>query len=121
MSGINCRISQRAISTQKLLKNDVSYLYCQAHPDIVTMKHQYISTQSNELLSYFNKQNRHCFDYSLAYKALPDSKASAVDVRDQQIEKGYILSCILFGIAKHEQISKTTVFIGGTVLKKVYF
>ena len=42
------------------------------------MKNKYISTQSNELLSYFNGQNRNCFDYSLAYKALPDSKASAV-------------------------------------------
>lgn len=42
------------------------------------MKHKYISTQSNELLSYFNGQNMNCFDYSFAYKALPDSKASAV-------------------------------------------
>jgi predicted transcriptional regulator of viral defense system len=42
------------------------------------MKYKYISTQSNELLSYFNEQNRNCFDYSLAYKALPDAKASAV-------------------------------------------
>ncbi|HNQ13364.1 MAG TPA: hypothetical protein PKI08_07945 [Aquaticitalea sp.] len=42
------------------------------------MKNKYISTQSNELLTYFNGQNRNCFDYSLAYKALPDSKASAI-------------------------------------------
>lgn len=42
------------------------------------MKNKYISTQSSELLSFFNGQNRNCFDYSLAYKALPDSKASAV-------------------------------------------
>lgn len=42
------------------------------------MKNKYISTQSNELLSYFNGQNRNCFDYSLTYKALPDSKASTV-------------------------------------------
>ncbi|HET9057013.1 MAG TPA: hypothetical protein VFN30_09230 [Chitinophagaceae bacterium] len=42
------------------------------------MKNKYISTQSNELLSYFNGQNKNCFDYSLACKALPDSKASAV-------------------------------------------
>jgi predicted nucleotidyltransferase component of viral defense system len=33
-------------------------------------------------------------------------KANAVGVRDQQIEKDYILSWILFGIAKHEQLSK---------------
>ena len=42
------------------------------------MKNKYISTQSNELLSYFNGQNKNCFDYSLAYKALPNSKASAI-------------------------------------------
>ncbi|MFZ7168815.1 MAG: nucleotidyl transferase AbiEii/AbiGii toxin family protein [Bacteroidota bacterium] len=48
-------------------------------------------------------------------------KANAVGVRDQQIEKDYILSWILFGISKHEHLSKTIVFKGGTVLKKVYF
>lgn len=48
-------------------------------------------------------------------------KARSVGVRDQQIEKDYILSWILFGIAKHEQLSKAIVFKGGTVLKKVYF
>ncbi len=48
-------------------------------------------------------------------------KANAVGVRDQQIEKDYILSWILFGIVKHEQLSKAIVFKGGTVLKKVYF
>lgn len=48
-------------------------------------------------------------------------KANAVSVRDQQIEKDYILSWILFGISKHEQLSKAIVFKGGTVLKKVYF
>jgi predicted transcriptional regulator of viral defense system len=42
------------------------------------MKNKYISRQSNKILSYFNGQNRNCFNYSLAYKALPDSKASAV-------------------------------------------
>ncbi len=48
-------------------------------------------------------------------------KARAVGVRDQQIEKDYILSWILKGIAQHEQLSKVIVFKGGTVLKKVYF
>ncbi|MFZ4477383.1 MAG: nucleotidyl transferase AbiEii/AbiGii toxin family protein [Saprospiraceae bacterium] len=48
-------------------------------------------------------------------------KARAVSVRDQQIEKDYILSWILFGISKHDFLSKTIVFKGGTVLKKVYF
>jgi predicted nucleotidyltransferase component of viral defense system len=48
-------------------------------------------------------------------------KANAVGVRDQQIEKDYILSWILFGISKHQKLSKAIVFKGGTVLKKVYF
>ena len=48
-------------------------------------------------------------------------KARAVGVRDQQIEKDYILSWILFGISQHEQLSKVIVFKGGTVLKKIYF
>jgi predicted nucleotidyltransferase component of viral defense system len=48
-------------------------------------------------------------------------KARAVGVRDQQIEKDYILSWMLFGIVKHEQLSMAIVFKGGTVLKKVYF
>lgn len=48
-------------------------------------------------------------------------KASEVGVRDQQIEKDYILSWILKGIAQHEKLSKVIVFKGGTVLKKIYF
>lgn len=48
-------------------------------------------------------------------------KARAVGVRDQQIEKDYILSWVLKGIAQHEQLSKVIVFKGGTVLKKIYF
>jgi len=47
--------------------------------------------------------------------------AREVGVRDQQIEKDYILSWILQGIAQHEQLSKSIVLKGGTVLKKVYF
>jgi len=48
-------------------------------------------------------------------------KANAVGVRDQQIEKDYILSWILFGVSKHGHLSKAIVFKGGTVLKKIYF
>lgn len=49
------------------------------------------------------------------------NKARQVGVRDQQIEKDYILSWILQGIAQHPQLSEQIVFKGGTVLKKVYF
>lgn len=48
-------------------------------------------------------------------------KAREVGVRDQQIEKDYIISWILQGIAQHTQLSMSIVFKGGTVLKKVYF
>ncbi len=48
-------------------------------------------------------------------------KARLVGVRDQQIEKDYILSWILQGIAMHKELSNVIVFKGGTVLKKVYF
>ena len=48
-------------------------------------------------------------------------KARKVGVRDQQIEKDYVLSWILQGIANHEQISQELAFKGGTVLKKIYF
>lgn len=37
-----------------------------------------ISTQSAQLLSYFNEQNRACFDIDLAQKALPNSKLGAI-------------------------------------------
>ena len=49
------------------------------------------------------------------------NKAREFGVRDQQIEKDYILSWILQGISEHESLSKALVFKGGTVLKKVYF
>lgn len=48
-------------------------------------------------------------------------KARDYGVRDQQIEKDYILSWILSGVAQHSQLSKVIVFKGGTVLKKIYF
>ena len=48
-------------------------------------------------------------------------RANKVGVRDSQIEKDYILSWILCGVANHSELSKEIVFKGGTVLKKVYF
>lgn len=49
------------------------------------------------------------------------NKAREVGVRDQQIEKDYVLSWILQGVAKHSYLSKVIAFKGGTVLKKIYF
>jgi len=42
------------------------------------MKHKYISTQSGELLAYFNEQSIACFDSSQAFKALPRVKDSTI-------------------------------------------
>jgi len=47
--------------------------------------------------------------------------ARKAGVRDQQIEKDYILSWILQGISQHRELSLALAFKGGTVLKKVYF
>jgi len=49
------------------------------------------------------------------------NKAREAIVRDQQIEKDYILSWILQGVAKHENLARNIIFKGGTVLKNVYF
>lgn len=49
------------------------------------------------------------------------SKANEAGVRDQQIEKDYILSWLLQGIAQHSVLSSVVAFKGGTVLKKIYF
>lgn len=46
--------------------------------------------------------------------------ARQTGVRDTQIEKDYILSWVLYGISKHQRLSKQLAFKGGTVLKKVY-
>jgi len=49
------------------------------------------------------------------------NKAREMKVRDQQIETDYNLSWILQGVAQHENLAKTIIFKGGTLLKKVYF
>lgn len=54
------------------------YHCSQVNPDNKTMKHKYISTQSNELLSYFNDKGKVCFDSKTALKAFPDAKESTV-------------------------------------------
>ena len=48
-------------------------------------------------------------------------KANKEKVRDTQIEKDYILTWILTGIAANDILSKALAFKGGTVLKKFYF
>lgn len=50
-----------------------------------------------------------------------NAMAASYRLRDSQIEKDYVISWILFGISKNKLLSKSLVFKGGTVLKKVYF
>lgn len=42
------------------------------------MRNKNISTQSNRILTYFNRLEIRCFDYSKAYKAIPDAKPGTV-------------------------------------------
>jgi predicted transcriptional regulator of viral defense system len=45
---------------------------------IYAMKHKNTSTQSNEILSYFNSRSKVCFEYKEALKVLPNSKENTV-------------------------------------------
>jgi len=58
----------------------LNYLYhcSQVKADFITMRHKYISKQSNELLSYFNEKDKKCFKYSEVDRALPSSSESAI-------------------------------------------
>ncbi len=74
------------------------------------MKNNYISTRSNELLSYFYGMNRNCFDCSLAYKALPNSKASAVrELLSDMTKRGLLMRLKegVYCIIPYEQNAET--------------
>lgn len=74
------------------------------------MKNKYISTQSSELLSYFNGQQRYCFDYSLAFKALPNAKASAVrELLSDMTKRGLLMRLKegVYYIIPYEQNAET--------------
>lgn len=71
---------------------------------------KFISTQSNRLLSYFNGQNRNCFDYALAFKALPDSRASAVrELLSDMTKRGLLMRLKegVYYIIPYEQHAET--------------
>ena len=74
------------------------------------MRNKYISTQSNRLLSYFNEQNKECFDYSLACEALPDSKASTVrELLSDMTKRGLLMRLKegVYCIIPYEQNAET--------------
>lgn len=49
------------------------------------------------------------------------SIAGKKSVRDTQVEKDYVISWVIYGIAKNPYLNENLIFKGGTVLKKVYF
>ncbi|MEO6836858.1 MAG: hypothetical protein ABI185_00625 [Ginsengibacter sp.] len=74
------------------------------------MKHKYISTQSNELLSYFNGQNKSCFDYKEAFKALPESKESTLrELLSDMTKRGLLMRLkeAVYYIIPYEQNAET--------------
>lgn len=50
-----------------------------------------------------------------------DKIAIEKGVRAKQIEKDYVISWVLWGIAKNKFFNNNLVFKGGTCLKKMYF
>jgi predicted transcriptional regulator of viral defense system len=74
------------------------------------MKHKYISTQSNKLLTYFNEQNKQCFDYKWACKALPLSKESTVrELLSDMTKRGLLMRLKegIYYIIPYEQPAET--------------
>ena len=68
------------------------YLCSQFYADNSDMKNKYVSTKSGELLSYFNGRGIACFDSSLAYSALPNSKANTVrELLSDMVRRGLLM------------------------------
>lgn len=74
----NIDIESNFIKNNLAINNYISYHCSQVQPDICAMKRKYISTQSNELLSYFNDKGEVCFDSKTAIKIFPEAKESTV-------------------------------------------
>ncbi len=74
------------------------------------MINKYISKQSNELLSFFNQQDLHCFNTELAKKALPESKDSAMrELLSDMTRRGLLMRVKrgLYYIIPYEQNPET--------------
>ena len=65
---------------------------------MVTMKHKNTSTQSNELLSYFNNKNKTCFAYKDALKIFPSAKENTVSKLLSDMTKRGLIMRIKEGI-----------------------
>lgn len=68
------------------------YHCSQDRTDFLSMRNKYISTQSNEILSYFNQLEQYCFDYSEATQALPKSSDSALkELLSDMVKRGLLM------------------------------
>ena len=76
----------------------------------MTMRHKYISRQSNELLSYFNEQDKNCFTFSEAKIALPYSGEGAIKQLLSDMSKRGLLMRLkkgLYYVIPYEQPAET--------------
>lgn len=74
------------------------------------MINKHISKQSNELLSFFNEKDLHCFTTDLAKKALPNSKDSAIrELLSAMTRRGLLMRVKrgLYYVIPYEQNPKT--------------
>jgi predicted transcriptional regulator of viral defense system len=74
------------------------------------MKHKYISIQSNQLLTYFNRKNRNYFFYREAFGVLHDSKESTVrELLSDMTRRGLLmrLKPEVYYIVPYEQDAST--------------
>ncbi|MEA3447122.1 MAG: transcriptional regulator [Bacteroidota bacterium] len=74
------------------------------------MKNKFISKQSNKILTYFNEQDMHCFDYEQAKEALPNSKDSALrELLSDMARRGLLMRVKrgLYYIIPYEQDPET--------------
>jgi len=56
------------------------------------MKNKYISTQSNALLTFFNQKDQHCFEFSEAKQALPQSSEGALkELLSDMVKRGLLM------------------------------
>lgn len=74
------------------------------------MRNKYISKQSNEILTFFNEQDKYCFDYELAKKALPKSNDSALrELLSDMTRRGLLMRVKrgLYYVIPYEQDAET--------------
>lgn len=68
------------------------YHCSQVKTDHITMTNKYISTQSSQILEYFNRISQDCFDISEARRALPNSSESAVkELLSDMVRRGLLM------------------------------